>query len=90
MATIKMGNKEIILYMRQAGNGFNTNNAYLGKLIWDWLCERGANKVGERVPCNYNLDEETKIALRLPKNAAVFEFDDNLLPALYKYLSTIN
>ncbi len=91
--TIKMGNDEFILYVRKQNKGCKLTTPVLGKRIWDWIRENDLNAVEVEVdkPCMWGkyINEEVVDKLQLPKTATQFEFRIDLLPRLYKYLTSI-
>lgn len=88
-STIHMGNDEFILYIRKISLTCSITNDDLGKYIWIWLRDRGAKKINEDVPCLWGKTAQNLDALKLPKTAAQFEFNRNLLPELYEYLDEL-
>lgn len=82
---IKMGNDEFILYIRKLNSDLKKDNDYLGKEIWIWLRNHGAEKTQEDEPCLWG-DEGLN---KLPKTATQFEFKISLLPELYSFLNFI-
>lgn len=86
---IKMGNDEFILYIRKTSSTCSITNDDLGKYIWIWLRDRGADKIKEDVPCLWGKTAQNLDALKLPKTAAQFEFNRNLLTELYDYLDEL-
>jgi hypothetical protein len=88
---IKMGNDEFILYIRKTSKICSITNDDLGKYIWIWLKERGANKTygGKKQLCLWGKDAANRDKDNLPYTATQFEFDRNLLPDLYNYLDEL-
>lgn len=86
---IIMGNDEFILYIRKKKNNCPLTNDQLGKMIWVWLRERKANIIIEDQPSMWEKTGSNINDLGLPKTAAQFSFDRDLLPSLYDYLDTI-
>ena len=87
---IKMGNDEFILYIRKTSK-CTTSTQQLGRQIWEWLRDNGAQKIYNELPqpCYWGnmgdfIDEE-----RLPMTATQFEFDRDLLPKLYEHLDVL-
>lgn len=91
--TIKMGNDEFILYVRKQNKGCKLTTPVLGKRIWEWIRENDLNAVEVEVdmPCMWGeyINEKVVDKLQLPKTATQFEFRIDLLPRLYKYLTSI-
>jgi hypothetical protein len=52
-STITMGNDEFILYIRKNSNECSIKNDRLGRLIWEWLRDKGAIKIEEDKPCHW-------------------------------------
>lgn len=88
--TIQMGNDEFILYIRKSSTICSITNDKLGKNIWKWLQERGAVIIEENKPCTWGESAKNIDKQLLPKTAAQFEFNRELLPELYNYLDEIS
>lgn len=90
---IEMGNDEFILYLRKRYPANQIPNNQLGKRIWQWIRDQS--------PTSEKRTEETGAAClwgtsgafvgdtALPATAAQFEFDRELLPALYSFLDVL-
>lgn len=86
---IRMGNDEFILFIRKNSNTCNITNDRLGRIIWEWLRDRGAIKIIEDQPCLWGENADNVSELGLPKTATQFEFERCLLPELYLYLESL-
>lgn len=90
---IRMGNDELILYIRKNHTNCATSNDRLGRLIWEWIEESDATAKqlndGKSMPCSWT-DTGAHIGeTKLPKTATQFEFERNLLPKLYDHLDAL-
>ena len=83
---IRMGNDEFILYIRKQYE-CRENNKELGKKIWSIILQLDldARQVMEDEPCCWG-DEQPN---GLPKTATQFEFNREILPALFTRLDEI-
>ena len=90
ISKIIMGNDELILYIRKKTAICNLKNDHLGRLIWEWVRDRGAIKTEEDKPCHWGGSTKNTDDFGLPKTAAQFEFDRILLPELYNYLDELS
>lgn len=86
---ICMGNDEFILYIRKQSTNRTITNDHLGRLIWEWLREKGASKKQEQPQPTYWTKSEKVNEYMLPEYATQFEFDRGLLPVLYDYLDEL-
>lgn len=88
---IQMGNDEFILYIRKWHINCALSNDALGKLIWQRIRELDSEavKIREDEPVHWEIESETVGPLLLPKTAAQFRFNRNILPALYVYLDEL-
>lgn len=88
---ITMGDDEFILYMRKNNFGVQRLNPEIGKKIWEWIKSEDTNA------CIYKKDQKCLWgdtgsfvnADGLPKTATQFQFDEALLPDLYRFLGTL-
>lgn len=89
--SIEMGNDEFILYIRKQRNNSSTANDALGRLIWKRLKELdpGATIIEEDKPCFWERAGNSVSEIRLPKTAAQFRFNREILPHLYDYLDQL-
>ncbi|CAK8725654.1 hypothetical protein GMJAKD_16995 [Candidatus Electrothrix aarhusensis] len=65
------------------------SNDQLGKKIWKWLRDHGAEKVAENQVCEWGDSSNITSETTLPKTAAQFQINHDLLPDLYKKLEEI-
>ena len=89
MALIKMGNDEFILYLRKKTIPCKIKNDRLGRLIWEWLRDRGAVKTVEDQLCYWGDSTPNTNDSGLPKSATQFEFDRCHLIELYDFLDKL-
>ncbi len=89
--SIEMGNDEFILYIRKFHSNCLTPNDTLGRLIWKRLKELDpdALKIEEDKPCYWEHTGNSVSEIRLPKTAAQFRFNREILPRLYDYLDQL-
>jgi len=86
---IRFGNDEAILYLRKNHLNCSTPNNILGKMIWEWLRERGGQKIEEDKPSVWGKEGDFLGETGLPATAAQFEFDRSLMPELFNYLDLL-
>jgi len=85
---IRMGNDEFILYLRKNGLAKGVPSPIIGKKIWEWLSPKGAKIVEPDKECHWGKTGDAIDEINLPKTATQFEFDEMILPDLYKFLNT--
>jgi hypothetical protein len=88
---IIMGDDEFILHVRKNGFGQKSKNPELGRKIWVWIRARdpGATQIPKIQACRWG---DTGLFVSdddLPKTATQFQFDEAILPELYRFLSTL-
>ena len=78
---IEMGNDEFILYIRKVYNNCLTPNPTLGRLIWNRLKELDPEAViiEKNKPCFWEHIGDSVSEIRLPKTAAQFRFNREIL-----------
>lgn len=89
---IKMGNDEFILYVRKHNKESKYETKKLGELICKWLKEHAGleeKEIEYDVECFWGEQANNVAPDKLPKTAAQFVFDRDILPALYDYLDTL-
>ena len=88
---INMGNDEFILYIRKNYRHCNIENDQLGKRIWEEIqrLDRNAKKIIEDQPCMWETDGDSISPNILPKTAAQFSFDRNILSSIYNFLDEL-
>lgn len=89
---IKMGNDEFILYVRKHNKESKYETKKLGELICKWLKEHAGleeKEIEYDVECLWGEQANNVAPDKLPKTAAQFVFDRDILPALYDYLDTL-
>jgi DNA-binding XRE family transcriptional regulator len=90
---IIMGNDEFILYIRKQHPDNQRNNQNLAKKVWRWLQrhdEHATKHTPRSIPCIWGDTAQNRGNQHLPTSATQFEFDRNLLPALYTMLDNIS
>jgi hypothetical protein len=58
-------------------------------MIWEWLRERGGQKMDEDKPSMWGNEGNFLGATGLPTTAAQFEFDRSLMTELFNYLDLL-
>lgn len=88
---IRIGNDELILYIRKNYKLCEKTNDRLGKMIWEWLKNEypESEKVAEDQPCAWGDTPNITSPITLPKTAAQFRISREILPALYEQLEII-
>jgi|JI10StandDraft_1071094.scaffolds.fasta_scaffold430361_3 hypothetical protein len=89
---IRMGNDELILFIRKNNPGCKLHNEVLGRKIWEWIKENDNNaiQVEKDAPCLWGDNTPNTAPESLPKTATQFEFEINLLPRMYNFLKEID
>ncbi len=90
--SIQMGNDEFILYIRKNHPSCATNNALLGKRIWEWIKDHDATAEevsNGAVPCIWGDNAAHIGETKLPTSATQFRFERTLLPSLYEHLDAL-
>lgn len=89
---IQMGNDELILFIRKNFRACKITNADLGKAIWSWLAEQkvgNASIIEEDKSCYWGDQGKFVGEKMLPKTAAQFSFNRNILPELFSHLEKL-
>jgi len=86
---IRMGNDELILYLRKNHDSGLTNDQ-LGRRIWVWLRDNADGvKVVEDQPCRWGSVGAFIGERALPKTATQFEFRATAIPDLFRFLGQL-
>ncbi|PCH92383.1 MAG: hypothetical protein COB85_08200, partial [Bacteroidetes bacterium] len=89
---IIMGNDEFILHIRKTQPECAITNEILGKKIWIWIKDNDPSALqvegDEDMPCHWGDTGGFIADTNLPKTACQFEFNCEILPRLYCFLST--
>ena len=86
-----MGNDVLILYYRKNSPNSKILNRVLGKKIWNWIetNDKSAELLEEDKPCIWGNNGKFIADDYLPKTAAEYSFNRNILPDLFNYLDTL-
>lgn len=85
---IRMGNDELILYVRKHHAACTLRNPELGKRIWARINEGGGTIVADGAPSLWS-DTPQSRARGLAMVSTQFEFPRSLLPALFTFLDAV-
>ena len=88
---VKVGNDELILYIRKNYPQCRYRNESLGKLIWIWIRGNadGRKLFEEPQPCRWGNVGDFISEHDLPKDATQFDLLRTALPALYDELDRL-
>lgn len=88
---ITMGDDEFILHIRKNNFGQHRMNPELGRKIWDWIrkYDTTATITQRDQSCLWGDTGSFVDATVLPKTATQFQFNETLLPDLYRFLRTL-
>ena len=89
ISTIIMGDDEFILYIRKHHPNCNQFSNILAKQISSWFKEHSIEPFKNNVPSKWDIIGKNIDPQILPKTAAMFEFDRNLLPKLFDKLDEL-
>jgi len=84
-----MGDDEFILYIRKHHPNCNQYSNILARQISEWFKEYGISPYEKNVKSKWDIIGENIDPQILPKTAALFEFDKNLLPDLFEKLDEL-
>ena len=80
MSKIRMGNDELITYIRKWNTACQLTNDVLGRKIWEWIEEHDTTaRQLSREECKWGKNAKHVDARELPYTATQFEFDRGVL-----------
>ena len=91
MNKIKMGADEFMLHARKNKYASETPNNIISKVVWQKIqkLDPSAIKVEEDQECFWGFETDNTDDKGLPKTADQFEFDKQILPAVFSYIESL-